>query len=185
VSGIGREAHDGQGGAQGSLDAAALRRLRRAVAAARAQPSPHGRIRAVPDLLTLTGLIPEGAGITIDFQAAEELGQPLVVLRLPPEPAGARLPTQAASAPGVPAPAVPAPAAPARTDPPFLARLTPREREVAALVGQGLRNKEIAARLHITLGTVKDHVHRILAKAELSGRPALIAALAGPPPAHQ
>ncbi|MFI5607611.1 LuxR C-terminal-related transcriptional regulator [Amycolatopsis sp. NPDC051903] len=44
------------------------------------------------------------------------------------------------------------------------ASLSPRERDVAELVGQGLRNDEIAARLHIGLSTVKTHVGNILRK---------------------
>lgn len=56
------------------------------------------------------------------------------------------------------------------------AALTPREREVAALVGQGYANKRIAAILGISVATVKDHVHRILAKTELGTRAAVAAA---------
>jgi len=49
-------------------------------------------------------------------------------------------------------------------------RLTPREEEVLGLVAEGLRNKEIAARLHITLATVKNHVHNLLEKLQANGR---------------
>ena len=42
--------------------------------------------------------------------------------------------------------------------------LTPREREVLALVGAGLNNTEIAARLHLSMSTVKSHVTNVLAK---------------------
>jgi two-component system, NarL family, nitrate/nitrite response regulator NarL len=49
-------------------------------------------------------------------------------------------------------------------------RLTPRERQVANLIGQGLSNKEIARRLCIELPTVKNHVHNILRKLEVSRR---------------
>ncbi len=42
--------------------------------------------------------------------------------------------------------------------------LTAREREVLALVGDGLTNPEIAARLHITEGTAKTHIGRLLHK---------------------
>lgn len=50
------------------------------------------------------------------------------------------------------------------------AGLTTREIEVARLLEQGLANKEIARRLQIELPTVKNHVHRILKKLQLSRR---------------
>ena len=48
--------------------------------------------------------------------------------------------------------------------------LTAREREVVALVGGGLTNRQIAERLIITEGTAKRHVENILTKLDLSGR---------------
>jgi len=42
--------------------------------------------------------------------------------------------------------------------------LSPREHEVALLIGRGLRNKEIASELGLSLGTVKLHVHSIFLK---------------------
>jgi DNA-binding NarL/FixJ family response regulator len=42
--------------------------------------------------------------------------------------------------------------------------LTPREREIASLVSEGLSNKEIALGLRIGPATVKNHVHNILDK---------------------
>jgi DNA-binding CsgD family transcriptional regulator len=42
--------------------------------------------------------------------------------------------------------------------------LSPREREVLALVSQGLRNRDIATRLFISEVTVKVHVRNILRK---------------------
>jgi DNA-binding NarL/FixJ family response regulator len=48
--------------------------------------------------------------------------------------------------------------------------MTPREREVVALIGEGLSNKEIAERLSIALHTVKSHVHNVLEKLALRTR---------------
>lgn len=48
--------------------------------------------------------------------------------------------------------------------------LTSREREVLALIDEGLSNKAIAQRLHISVATVKHHVHHILEKLQVRGR---------------
>jgi DNA-binding NarL/FixJ family response regulator len=48
--------------------------------------------------------------------------------------------------------------------------LTPREREILQLIGEGLSNQEIAAQLVIEIGTVKNHVHSILEKLNVSSR---------------
>jgi len=45
-----------------------------------------------------------------------------------------------------------------------LPRLTPREREIIELVTHGMKNREIAARLSITPGTVKVHLMHIFEK---------------------
>ncbi|MFB6616357.1 response regulator [Streptomyces sp. NPDC056367] len=42
--------------------------------------------------------------------------------------------------------------------------LTERERQVLALVGEGLSNRDVARRLCLSHGTVKDHVSSVLAK---------------------
>ncbi|MGW2555077.1 response regulator [Streptomyces sp. NPDC001635] len=50
------------------------------------------------------------------------------------------------------------------------ARLTSREREVLAMLGEGLSNKDIAERLGIGTGTVKTHVGAILVKTGSTSR---------------
>jgi len=49
-------------------------------------------------------------------------------------------------------------------------KLTQRERQVVELIGDGLSNKEIAARLHVAVHTVKSHVHNVLEKLALHTR---------------
>jgi two-component system, NarL family, nitrate/nitrite response regulator NarL len=49
-------------------------------------------------------------------------------------------------------------------------QLTPREREIAALVACGLSNKEVARRLGVSGATIKNHVHNILQKLNLQRR---------------
>lgn len=56
-----------------------------------------------------------------------------------------------------------------RADP--LAELTPREREVLALVAEGLSNGAIAARLFITPRTVEAHVKQVFQKLRLDANP--------------
>lgn len=51
-----------------------------------------------------------------------------------------------------------------------LAALTEREKEILALLGQGLNNKEMASILVITEGTVKNHVSNLIAKLGLRDR---------------
>ena len=51
-----------------------------------------------------------------------------------------------------------------------LERLTPREREVLELIGQGLSNKRIARELRIAEKTVKTHVGHVLEKLGVTDR---------------
>ena len=48
--------------------------------------------------------------------------------------------------------------------------LTPREEEVLNLLVEGLSNREIGARLHLTEGTVKNYVSAIIAKLQANDR---------------
>jgi DNA-binding CsgD family transcriptional regulator len=57
--------------------------------------------------------------------------------------------------------------------------LSPREQEIARLVGIGYPNKTIAGILDISPWTVATHVRRIFNKLGVHGRPAMIAELAG------
>jgi FixJ family two-component response regulator len=54
------------------------------------------------------------------------------------------------------------------------ARLTPRERQVCALVASGRLNKQIAAVLGTSAKTVKVHRARVMAKLEVSSLPELV-----------
>ncbi len=53
--------------------------------------------------------------------------------------------------------------------------LSAREMVVLALIADGLSNKEIAARLHVSPNTVKTHVARVLEKLGVSRRTAALA----------
>ena len=52
--------------------------------------------------------------------------------------------------------------------------LTPRELQVAQMTAQGMHNKAIAAKLSITEGTAKLHLHHIYHKLNVDGRVALM-----------
>ena len=134
------------------LGAAQLGQLRAIVRTLQAA-NAAGSGPALSEVVRLASALHDQHGITVDFAATPDLGQPLVVVRLPAGPS--------AAAPGD-----------------RLVGLTPREREIAALVAAGLSNKQIAAQLHLTLGTVKHYVHQILDKTGLPGRVAIATATA-------
>ncbi len=131
-----------------SIEPQVLAQLRRLV---RSMHAGNGRAVPIADLVNLARDVHLDGGLTIDFQASRELGQPMVILRIPSN--------------GQPASS--------------LSALSKREREVAALLADGLSNKQIAGRLFISLATVKDHVHRILDKSGLPNRAAVAAAYKG------
>ncbi|MFB4278543.1 MULTISPECIES: response regulator [unclassified Nonomuraea] len=54
--------------------------------------------------------------------------------------------------------------------------ITQREREVLTLIGKGMSNSEIAEHLHLTVGTVKTHISRLLAKLHARDRAQLVIA---------
>ena len=56
-----------------------------------------------------------------------------------------------------------------------LANLTPLERELFSLIGQGLTNAEIAERMHLAPGTVRNYVSRVLRKLHVERRAQVVA----------
>nr|WP_308404792.1 response regulator transcription factor [Streptomyces sp. XM4011] len=71
--------------------------------------------------------------------------------------------------------------APQDADVARVALLSDREREVLVLIAKGLSNADIGTRIHLSAGTVKDHVSSILTKLRVSSRvqAALLAERAG------
>lgn len=61
-------------------------------------------------------------------------------------------------------------AAPSDSAAPALSELTPREREVLTLIGEGLNNAEIADRLFVSTATVKTHINNLFSKLDLRDR---------------
>jgi DNA-binding CsgD family transcriptional regulator len=66
-----------------------------------------------------------------------------------------------------------------------LTALTPREREIALLVVNGLTDREIAQRLYLSHHTVSQYVKRIYRKLDVPSRVALTRLLLGPRDATQ
>nr|WP_227466791.1 response regulator transcription factor [Nocardioides lijunqiniae] len=55
-----------------------------------------------------------------------------------------------------------------------LGDLTPREREMVALVATGLSNQDIAERMHVSPFTVRAHVQRAMNKLQARDRAQLV-----------
>jgi two-component system, NarL family, response regulator DevR len=53
---------------------------------------------------------------------------------------------------------------------PKLSRLSPQEERILGMIGEGLTNREIAARIHLSDKTVKNYVSAILQKLEVARR---------------
>lgn len=64
----------------------------------------------------------------------------------------------------------------------FADELTETERSIAALVAQGLTNREIASALFVTENTVQAHVRRIFQKLGVRSRTELAARFPSAPP---
>ncbi|UQA97001.1 response regulator [Streptomyces halobius] len=64
-----------------------------------------------------------------------------------------------------------------------LSGLSPREREILGLIGEGLTNRQIGARLYLSEKTVKNHISRLLAKLGVERRiqAAVLATQTAPP----
>jgi len=58
--------------------------------------------------------------------------------------------------------------------------LSPRETEILGLLSKGFLYKEIADRLHIAVGTVRQHIHRIYDKLHVQNRTEAINKAFGP-----
>ncbi|MEU5242101.1 response regulator [Streptomyces lydicus] len=65
-----------------------------------------------------------------------------------------------------------------------LSGLSPREREIVGLIGEGLTNRQIGKRLYLSEKTVKNHISRLLAKLGVERRiqAAVLATRATSPP---
>jgi len=66
-----------------------------------------------------------------------------------------------------------------KSEPDILKEMTAREKEIATLLSQGLSNKQIAQKLYISEGTVKNYISVIYDKTGIHDRAKLIVAING------
>ena len=75
---------------------------------------------------------------------------------------------------------------PVRPDADAAGRLTPQELNVALAVAAGASNREVAARLFLSVKTVEAHLHRVFRKLEIESRDQLARVLPpGSPPSYR
>ena len=86
-----------------------------------------------------------------------------------------RPPAAAPARPAVPLAELPAAPSHAAAPTPLGRRLTGRQREIALLVAEGMTNREIGARLHLSHYTVKDYLTRIMRKLGTRSRAETVA----------
>jgi non-specific serine/threonine protein kinase len=145
----------------------------------------QGRADPAVRLLAAAAALREQLGVSPEAWQRAEYDQALERARaaMPPEEfsvawaAGYGLPLAAviAEALAVAAPAAPPSGRPRTTDPATALGLTAREVEVLRLVAQGLSNRQVAERLHLSERTAENHVYRILDKLVLPSRAAATA----------
>jgi len=158
------------------------------------QAESHGRMRDLIEILTLHALALQAAGqmeeAVVKIERALTLGEPEGYIRtfLDEGEPMARLLQRVAQHTGVPDYSTQLLAAFAADDEtsklaqasalPSAALIEPlseRELEVLILLADGMTNREIANALHITVGTVKTHVHNIYGKLQVQNRTAAAA----------
>ncbi|MCD2187339.1 LuxR C-terminal-related transcriptional regulator [Actinomycetospora soli] len=133
----------------------------RAHAEALAAQDPD-RLLAVAGDLEVAGMVLEAADAAAQAAATARRDRRLVVATEAEE----RARMLAATGEGARTPAL------AEADAPV--PLSDREREVALLAGEGLTNRQIAERLHVSVRTVESHVYRACSRLGLPDRAALV-----------
>ncbi len=139
----------------------AVQRLRRRLELVEAAGLVDAQIRTLALLAVALETVGDKEGALTTIGRARTLGQPHGYVRAFQDegPVMLRLLGQAGRAPAV--------AAPVRDG---LEPLTEREMEVLRLAATGISNQEIGARIFITEGTVKNHLHNIIGKLGVTNR---------------
>jgi DNA-binding NarL/FixJ family response regulator len=132
----------------------------------------HGLVVVLSDLedaeVTRTALRAGAAGVILKMQP------PILLIALLESLCREKMASREPIAQSAPAPADATRSTVSQCDDPHIHDLTAREREVIALVGQGLKNKGIAERLSISETTVRHHLSSIFSKLEVPDRQRLL-----------